>query len=258
METYFSYIPYELLSLVFEYLRRDVDIINMGDVVKHLVYPTFFEDLFKMSYPLLYNGEKSDKFFLKDVINDDIYLRKTGMPWLILYASLRINDYIKKMKIKSYYSKILGANNTIVRVLFKNHFEEIYNKLKKLESFDFSHFNGYFSNERFPQSYDRHGFDWISLLEIYFYINKIPGRYEVLYRDDEILTNFIISISHQERIEEILDVILEDKLIYDFFQDNMSITLRFNFILLGQEYKDILTYIKNKGIKISLNKLNIY
>ena len=252
MDTYFSYIPYELLSLIFEYLRRDVDIINMGDIVKHLVYPSYFEDLFKMNFPLLYNGEKTDRFFLRDVINDDIYLRKTGMPWLILYALLYINDDIKKMKIKSYYIKIISPSSTIVRVLFKNHFEEIYNKLKKLESFDFSTFNGYFSNQTIPRAYDNYGLDWLPLLEIYFYLNGISGKY--LIDEDfhfEMLKRFIFSLVYQERMEEILDVILEDKLMYDFFQDNMSITLRFNFILSDPEYKDIITYLKNKGIKVS-------
>lgn len=244
MDTYLEFIPSELISIIFEYLQEYDDVKSFAKISRNYLPNRFFEMLFKTVYPLLYN----DRYSLKSVIMDDIYLVSTGDPWLELYAMLEKNNYVRSLIVNNYYIEAYEPSTVITRSIFKSRFPEVYDQLVKVESFNFERLK---LEPIVPRYYAAYAFPWINLLEIYNRIYNLPGKYIVDPSFDyNMITEFFNSIVQQENIAEILNIIFQDNKILNYFIKNSSVILRYLWYRNKDKYESLVLELKKYGINL--------
>lgn len=222
METYLEAIPTELTALIFDYLNEYKDIIHLIKVVKDYIQynSTFFENLFRSTYPLIYPD-------VSKVIQDDKYLNNNYHKlsnYAVLYAMFK--DSYTNLNLQIIEESELSVPDTdiISRAIFNKRYQGVYSKIKQLESFNFDGFNKWLRNGKFEPyiliNYWNHGLYWYLFLRIfresdsniYYHINIISDLYDNLY--DNLL--------EQDKYLEILEVLMEDKNIRNLIVDSTS------------------------------------
>ena len=202
METYFDLLPEELLSIILGYLKKYNIILSyatfLSKVNSNLL--KIFENKFNEEFPLIYP-------FIKEVINDDIYLNNNTLGlsnWTILYSSFICtykNTYPEYRTIL-YFSEI--SNETIIhRYMCYNINYKIYKNIKKLEYFDYDGLNSiqqYFESSQ----YDYYSFHWDTI-------------YNIISLNTDNIKISCYYISQNDKYKEIKKLLIENPEIKKYF-----------------------------------------
>ena len=213
--TYFETIPSELITIIFSYLKHD-NISKFHTIIKHFYS---VENLFIYRYPLLY------KDIIK-VIPDDIRLNSNNDKWIELYSHIWYDNYNTKgtnfgdfgstqsNQINSkmfHFSKLTIEeyvkyydSNIIYRAYVSKHYNDLYKKIIKYESFDKNCDIEYYIYEK-----SLYNFPWNDFCNLLITIDGDTAHWRYLNR-------FYDLIENQINIKELLDIIISDTKLKEF------------------------------------------
>jgi len=258
MQNYFEFLPSELIIEIFSYINDYKNVKSFGLTLDDIINKSYFESLFHIKYSKMYSD-------IKEVIDDDIYLSSTPNGWLELYAIFKENYKIltkedlaeyEKEEIKfevDYVFKLQnGMDNPMIiyRALFNKYFKEIYEDIKKLETFNFDTFDKYNYKRGYDITlYGNFGFFWDLLARIYFNAyNNEEGEYENILEyergmdDSSIIDSLFEVILNQKNYLEILKIISSDSVIHNFIQNNLSME-NVKSMIEADDYHELFKFI---------------
>ena len=120
MNTYFEFLPRELLYVPLDYIKDYYNIIDYTKVVK--INNEESKNIFFRTYPLIYND-------IKNISYDDLYLNNDYNKvsnWIILYATFNRLNNIKNLSLEYIINMQVHNSNILYRAACNKIYPDIY------------------------------------------------------------------------------------------------------------------------------------